>query len=57
MNTHSFFIKDANIAPFIGELHNRGIRTYQVTNWNILGRTYLIAIEDDIAVILKLKYS
>jgi hypothetical protein len=57
MNTHSFFIKDANIAPFIGELHCRGIRTYQVTNWNILGRTYLIAIEDDVAVILKLKYS
>lgn len=57
MNTHSFFIKDANIAPFIGELHTRGIRTYQVTNWNTLGRTYLIAMEDDDAIIIKLKYS
>jgi hypothetical protein len=57
VNTHTFFIKDKNVAPFIGDLHRRGIRTYQVSNWNIVGRTYLIAMEDDDAIILKLKYS
>jgi hypothetical protein len=34
-----------------------GIRTYSVIEWNLIGRKYTVMIDDDIAIMLKLKYS